>query len=428
MTARDTSFRTPPARNLGAVARLSAGLLAAVAAAWLCGAFTVSMVNATRAPDRAIAAWHTSLALSGQAARLMKENPPAADIRRAAMLSRQALAISPVNVEAARTLALADVLQNRSGQARTLIRYAQTLSRRDVPTQMWLIEDRVAADDTAGVLIHYHRAMQTSRASRALLSPILAQAADDPAVLTPLAPILRTRPEWWSDFLGDFVERTHSPRALDIVTRALRLDPAVDVERERLSSILQRYVVLGEVQAGRRLFDRLTGAAGSATPVVQGGFERDFALPPFGWQLAETTASAGTREARTGATGDFALTLDGNEGQEAARQLLTLAPGSYDLRARVGAVRPGLVTAPMVAIHCADSTDRLIEERAMPIAQPVATMTLRFVVAAGCSSQWLIVSTARAHGYLDEQPWIDDVAVVPTGRAGSVQPVRRDGR
>jgi hypothetical protein len=164
------------------VLRIVIGIMAATASAWATGAFTFAMTSAASAPDRAAQAWPLSSALSGQAAALAsRSNGSQSDMAQANVLARRALAHSPINVEAVRTLALVQAASGRADSAHRLIKYAETLSRRDVPTQMWLIEDRVAANDIPAVLLHYHRAMQTSREARSLLSPILAQAANNPA-------------------------------------------------------------------------------------------------------------------------------------------------------------------------------------------------------------------------------------------------------
>lgn len=416
----DSSFSVSFAKH-GTVVRWAIAVLVTIAGVWATNSFTTSIVFAERSPDRALAAWSTAAALSRKAEALERDPTPT-KIRRAILLSRHALAKSPIDARAARTLGIGYAAQNESARARDMMRYAETLSRRDDTTQLWLIEERVAANDVGGALIHYHRAMQTSQATRGVLSPILAQASDDPVIIYRLAPILRTRPEWWSVYLGDFVERTRSPTSLAIVADSLRLDPAVNGDRERLSTILQRYVDIGEVGAGRKFYDHLVGQSRApVATIVQGGFEKDFNLPPFGWQMSETGSTAGTREARDGADGQFALTLDGNEGQEAARQLLNLAPGRYVMTAKIGEVRPGLTSPPSIIIRCLGADDRLIADTYFPIAQPIGKMTLSFTVPLACSGQWLTVRTASAIGYLDVKPWIDAVAIRRVGGAGGGQ-------
>lgn len=374
-------------------------------------AFTLSMTRAPSAPAFSLAKWPTSLGQSGAAAKLIASEAEMMDPQRrarAAQLASQALARSPVNVEAVRTLALVEAVQGRVQRARAFISYGERLSRRDLPTQMWLIEDRVQAGDVASALLHYHHAMQTFPASRDLLSPILAQAADDPVIAHPLAKILATRPQWWSNFLGDFVERTHSADALTLVTTSLHLDARNPVERERLSTIFQRYIVLGKAAAARRLYDRVAGVG--SDPVTDGDFEHDRTLVPFGWQLASTTGSAGVREPRDGASGAFALTLDGNERQEAARQLLVLSTGRYVLRLKYGSVAPKLFAAPTMSVRCA-APDRPIAEQELPTTSKAAVLEMMFTVPPACDTQLLIARTPRAIGGYDAMPWIDDVTI-----------------
>ena len=389
--------------------RLVAGTLAAVGAVCLVAAFTFSLAEAAPAPELALSAWRTSTAQSSLAARLVLAPFTRARLAQAELLARAALSGSPVNVEAARALALAEAGQEHLGAARRLIRYAEQLSRRDVQTEFWLIQEHVGAADVTGALLHYHRAMQTSRASRELLSPILAQAAEEPAVYRPLALILAQRPEWWPNFLGDFVERTHSPAALTVVTRSLRLDPAVPAERDRLTTILQRYVTLGDGASGRRLFDSLTG---ETTPVAQGGFERDTMLAPYGWQISDGADGGGVRELRQGARGAFALTLDGNRGEEAAHQILALSPGRHELRLLVGDVLPGFLDPATITIRCFPA-DTPIAEHDLPVTRETAALRVSFMIPEGCPAQILVVHDARSASDSAEKPWIDDVTIVP---------------
>ena len=66
-------------------------------------------------------------------------------------------------VEAWRTLA---IISTRPGQGEALFHFASSLSRRDVPTQLWLIEDAVRKNDIPGALSHYDAALRSSLASQ----------------------------------------------------------------------------------------------------------------------------------------------------------------------------------------------------------------------------------------------------------------------
>ncbi|UUL82176.1 hypothetical protein [Sphingomonas qomolangmaensis] len=398
------------------LAFLAPVVLVTLAALWFVSSFTASMVLASGSPAAALAWWPTDSARNGVAGRLVLNEPSPSDAAAAVALSNEVLERSPVSAAAARNLALATLLQGDLGAARRIIALGEGLSRRDVPTQMWLIEDRVQAGDIPGALVHYHRAMQTSRDTRETLLPVLAQAASDPVIARSLAATFVRRPEWWSDFLGRFVATTDSPESLMLIARGLRLDPRSDIDRARLVTIYQRAAILGDAAGARGLFLQVTGQRSQALLVNDGGFEQGRGMPPFDWALADESDRAGVRETRPGATGAVALTLTGNQGKEVARQLLALAPGRYRLTARVGAVGPGLLSPPTVSVACASGDQGLVESSRFPPATAPTPMAMDFAIDRACRGQWLIISSAANVGFLSDEPWIDDIRVVPATR------------
>lgn len=418
-------------RTAGRLA-LRLGVAAATCVAlWFVWSFTASMVLATRDPQRALAVWPTDAARAGVAAKLIASGRPQ-EMARIAELGRATLARSPVNIAAARSLALSEIAMGRGAAGHRMIVAAESLSRHDMPTEMWLIEDRVAAGDIAGALKHYDHALRTSIPSRALLLPILAQASDDPRVAIALAPLLRVRPEWWSDYLGRFVERTQSAKSLRIIAQALRLDPRSEIDRQRLVSILARQVALRDWTGATALYAGATGVTPGKTGgswVVDGGFEQDHELPPFDWLLTDESDHSAVRNPVEGASGAVALALVGTDGRDVARQLLVLQPGRYRLTAKVGMVPGGLTAAPALTIACDQSASSAdpIATIPLPVTRTARAMAAMFTVPAkGCAGQVLTISSARNVGYLVDNPWIDDIDIRLMGTVPSTRPV--DGR
>ncbi len=397
------------------IAATTAAAIVTFAGAAFAGLFTAGMVTARADPQGALARWPVDTAKVGVATALLAQNPSRAQADRAAALGEAVLARTPVSAEAARDVALSRLARGDLTQARAVIAQGEGLSRRDLPTQMWLIEDRVQAGDVAGALTHYDRAMRTSQESRAVLLPVLAQAADDPAIARLLAAWLTARPEWWSDFLGRFAMVAKSPVAIRLVAGGLRLDPASEVDHARLAQILARLTWLGEYAQARALYDDVTGLR--PTAVVDGGFERDHGLAPFDWQLVDDTDRSATREPREGARGT-ALSVAGNDGRDVARQLLVLPPGRYRLQALSGAVPAGMLSPPTVSLACATAGNvAAIATASFPVGEAPRRWSMAFTVPAGCRGQWLSIASASNVGYLGDSPWVDDIVVVPAAAA-----------
>lgn len=99
-----------------------------------------------------------------------------ADRALADRLGRKALRQDPTAVVAVSTLGFDAQLRGQTAEAQRLFGYAEALSRRDLQTQVWAIENSVAQGDVAAALHHYDIALRTSPDAQAVLFPILASA------------------------------------------------------------------------------------------------------------------------------------------------------------------------------------------------------------------------------------------------------------
>ena len=107
---------------------------------------------------------------------VLTAKPAAPERDRATRLAWLALRQDPTAVRAAITLGLSAQLGGEINGARRLFAYAQALSRRELQTQLWAIEDAVSRDDITGALRQYDIALRTSRKAPDLLFPVLASA------------------------------------------------------------------------------------------------------------------------------------------------------------------------------------------------------------------------------------------------------------
>ena len=93
--------------------------------------------------------------------------------RRAAgvALARRAIAQDPTALGAVTTLGLAAQLGERMDRADRLLGYSQRLSRRDLTTQVWAVENAKARGDVAATLERYDAMFRTAPDARALYFP-----------------------------------------------------------------------------------------------------------------------------------------------------------------------------------------------------------------------------------------------------------------
>lgn len=384
---------------------------------WAVTSFTASLVLARGNPQMAASAWPSGYALSNLSAKrsdqLLKQ-PNRAEAARVRELARHALSLNPVSAPAARALSVATTLSGDEANGLKLLRYGETLSRRDVPTQVLMIELAVQAGDIRTALDHYHKAMQTSKRSRELLIPVLAAAANDVAIARELAPILSTRPEYWSDFTGQYTEQASSADSAFILSRALRLNPRLEEERTRLQLILARLIKLQRTDLARTLYGDALGlrAVERSMPVQDPSFEREPWLPPFDWDLQDEQWAA--REAQADASGNAALSLIGTNGEDAARQLISLRPGTYRFTARTRDFALDASSGGSVIVTCASNGNSL-PLKAASVGNRGHSLTFAFSVPPGCRDQWLIIRSPRFGMPSGQAPWIDDIKLTGIG-------------
>lgn len=395
----------------GEIARVVLIAMAALLLLWLSIALTVSLVIGRHDARRTLGVWplSTAAAVRHGTDLLGGKSPPANDIIVARRLAQQALGREPANAAAARNLGLAYTLDGKLTEAARAFAYAERQSRRDLPTQLWLIEARVQADDVPGALRHYDRAMRTSIDARELLLPTLIGAVQDPAIATAVGRMVAGRPNWWSSFTDALVGQSQGADAITRILPALRLDPAKPDEARQISVGLRHMVDLAAIPRAFALYRQVRGLSVSKVPPLRGGdFEVHPALAPFEWQFVDEEGRQGVREARDGAQGGYALSIYGDRAGEVARQLMVLPAGRYRLAGLVGSVASD-VPQPSIAVICAANTAVLTT---VPLPRGARnTFEADFQVPAGCNAQWLFIYTA---GSLDRQidpPWIDAITI-----------------
>lgn len=403
-----TSRRASPAR-------IVLVLLLAVGGIWISLAVTIALVLGTAKPDVALRWWPRAAEASASAAALIMGNDADTTQRdRAMALAEEALSREPANAVAARDAGLVFALGGDTARAARMFAYGETLSRRDLPTQMWLIETQVQNGDIAGALRHYDRAMRTSVNARGTLIPVLVQAAANPQITTPLARLLATRPSWWTDFADTLVSDGTDATSLARLIAALRLSASDPVEQVRLAAALRHLVDLGGIAEASGLYQMARGKTASTGYLRNGGFETDGGLTPFEWVIADSADGQVVRESRDGSVGAFALSLYASIGGEAARELVVLPPGDYVVSGLVGSVPADPAARPSLRVACTANSGVPLAKASFPPARDAqgrGHIVMPFTVPKGCAGQWLFIDTGSSIDRPGEAPWIDSIAI-----------------
>lgn len=135
------------------------------------------------------------------AQKLIKPDTTRAEWDQAALYSRRALRDDPTSVTAVAVLGINAQVRGDTVGARRLFNYAQILSRRDIKSQLWAIEDAVSRRDVPDALRHYDIALRTSYTAPDLLFPVLASAISDPEISSSLVKTLVAKPAWGEAFV-----------------------------------------------------------------------------------------------------------------------------------------------------------------------------------------------------------------------------------
>jgi hypothetical protein len=383
----------------------------AVPILWLTVAVTLAMIFARPQPHLALALWPFSAEARAQlAARQLSPKMTRASAASADALATAALAREPVNVAATRTLSATRSILGRPAQGERLLAYADVLSRRDLLTQMALIEGAVARDDIPQALIHYDRALRVSARSEDLLFPILIKASADPDILRPLAEMVGSRPPWWQAFMDRFLPGAPSAEAVRLIVSQTRLKPSNEGELGMLRAALARLVELNAPNEAAAIYRY--AARRPKTAVNDGRFEAQPLLPPLDWAFVdEPDLRAHTEPHPRGGRALFLSAANGRAG-DAARQYLALAPGRYRLSVTAGDVVADLSGRPRIMLLCRTATgEQKIFEQQLPQAPSEGRRIVsEFVVpTSNCAAQWLAIRASA--GEMQTETWMDDLSI-----------------
>ncbi len=346
---------------------------------------------------RITAAYATSLA---------GPNAPPGDRARADVLAKRALQQDPTAVAAAATLGINADVRGDKATARRYFSYAQKLTRRDLRTQLWMIEDAVQRGDIPGALHQYDITLRVFPTLGEMLYPVLASASGDPAIRRELVKTLAGKPAWSESFVNFVAGGGPDPKS----TAALFLDlrrarvPVPEIARARAVNALI---------AGGRI-----DAAWSYYVSMRPGADRRRARDPrFAANLEGPSQldwvpinDSGLTTIIQGGLFDFAAPA--SFGGPMLQQLQLLPPGAYRLRGHSIGIEQVAGTLPYWTLRCQDGRELgRIEVPNSNVANGLFTGT--FSVPADCPVQTLVLAARPSDALSGLSGQIDRVELVP---------------
>ncbi len=281
---------------------------------------------------------------------------PAADAQsRPAQLARQALRQDATAVEALGVLGLQAQMRGDEDEARRLFTYSQALSRRELRSRVWAIEEAVRRGDIGGALEQYDLALRTSRAAPDLLFPVLASAVAEPRVRAELIADLAQQPGWGEAFIYTLASSAPDTEA------SLRLFREAERGGVPVSELARTTLV--NVLVSRQSFEDAWAYYAS----IRLGADRRRSRDPNFSLAAETTASfdwaaissagvsATIQPGQPGGLVDFSA-APSNSGV-VLQQLQHLPPGAYRLEGRSSGLEQPEQSLPYWALTCQDGRE-----------------------------------------------------------------------
>ncbi len=365
-------------------------------------------------PDMALKLWPVdglARALAAERANDPEFGRPNPKLARAEAI--RALERQPILPRAVRVLGFLADQPGNSGRARPLMNLAARLTRRDIHTELWLINDLSAQGKTAATLAHYDIALRTGGLSNAVLFPILSSAMNDAELVGPISDLLAKRPPWINEFLAMVITSAQVPANFADLARTIAAR-GVPVDKRISAMIVDRYARDGRYDAAWRYFGTLVGPEQRSASVRDPKFIATAAgFEPFNWHVASLgDMNASTGEATPG------LVIEGTSVDAAvAWQLLHLAPGNFVARV-LAEVRGPSGSQVALTLTCATSPEREIGKIALTPGKPaVGRASYSFTLPPGCPFQWLRVAARSGM----DQPMTAQIAELNISAAGSRQ-------
>jgi hypothetical protein len=245
----------------------------------------------------------------------------------AGRLAQRAVRQDPTAVLAVSTLGLNAQVRGDNAGATRLFGYAEILSRRDLQSQIWAIENSVTRGNVAQAIRHYDIALRTSRDAPDLLFPVLANAIDDAAIRRALVPTLAQRPVWMDGFIAFVAGRRKIPqRPRPCSMRCRKLE--VTISQTAQTGVVNNLVANGNVDDAWRYYATIRPGV-TRQQSRDPDFTANLETPSlFDWSVVNDTGiSSSIQRGEQGGVVEFSAAS--GVGGPLLRQMQFLPPGRY---------------------------------------------------------------------------------------------------
>lgn len=293
--------------------------------------------------------------------------------------------------------------------------FAGERSWRDNDTQLWLLENRLRADDAKGAMRHADALLRRLPKAREPIFNLLVALAANPRGADAITQSLAARPNWRPAYLAYFARRADDPDAVTANLRRLSALGAPPTDNE-LKPLIARLVRSGQPAKAAALLQDFRPTTPPSL-LRDGGFEGAPAIEPFAWAL-RTAAGLNVDIGEGRAPGDHALRVDydGYGRVAPTHQMMVLAPGVYRLS---GQMQSGSPAAGRLVWRVSCAAGRRVvlgQVAAQPTDGDWRPFSLEFTVPeTDCPAQWVRLVGAPGPRRTSILALFDDLAVTRVG-------------
>lgn len=319
------------------IARAIGFSVAAAALSWFSFSLAMSGIARQRAPSVALSFVPSEPYAMARRAEQMLGRKPRPDLERVEYLASVALRNQLVNPRALRLLGTAALIRGDEARANKLLAFSQEFSRRDLYTQILLIETNIKRGDAVAVFRHYDISLRTHPASGEKAYPRLTAALHLPTIQQGVLPYLASGKGWAVEMVDHAISHHKNLGAVTQMMLATKARPDREKQVEQKVRLLSALVTEKLYDEVEELFITIPGARREklqSADLTADDARRTFG--PIAWVPVErpdagSSISANARQ-RTAMMSVYASAA---VAAPVAQRILFLTPGRYRIAARI---------------------------------------------------------------------------------------------